>query len=153
MRGKPICLLALALIGFPVLADPPTLSFKLAASTPLYDYRTHFCEKVSQRWYSEMAKNNKGSLRYGTVKIHFKVHSDGTISDLSILEGDSAGLLKTVSINVLLDSAPFPPFSDALVKEMGATYVDDMTFTASRPSTRDMTPAEAERRVPVPPPD
>ena len=71
MRGKSICLLALALIGFPVLADP-ILSVKLAATTPLGDYRCYVHDKISQRWYSEMKKNDKGSLRYGTVKIRFK---------------------------------------------------------------------------------
>jgi hypothetical protein len=152
MRGKPICLLAMALIGFPVLADQGAASTP-AATTPLCDYRSYFHDRVSQRWYSEMVRNDLGALRYGTVKIRFVVHSDGTISNLSIMEGDSAGLLKTVSINVLLDSAPFKPFSDALVKEMGTDYVDDMTFITHRPSGHGMTPAEAERRVALPPPD
>jgi len=137
----------MALISFRVLADEDV------ATTPLCDYRCYLHDKVSQRWYGEMARNDKGALRYGTVKIRFMVHSDGTISNLAIMEGESAGLLKTVSINVLLDSAPFKPFNDGLVKEMGTDYIDDMTFTVQRPSDQGMTPAEAERRVPLPPPD
>ena len=147
MHVKPICFLVMALIGLPVLADQG------AATTPLCDYRCYLHDKVSQRWYGEMARNNKGALRYGTVKIRFMVHSDGTISNLSIVEGESAGLLKTVSINVLLDSAPFKPFSNDLVKEMGTDYIDDITFTVDHSSGQGMTPAEAERRVPLPPPD
>jgi len=152
MIARSILIVTLAWIGFAALADQETDSSSQTTS-PLCDYRSYFHAKVSQRWYSEMVKNNKGDLRYGTVTIRFKVHSDGTISDLSIVEGDYAGLLKTVSLKVLLDSAPFKPFDQALIKEMGLTYVDDMTFMTRRDSNHVMTPAEAEQRVPPPPPD
>jgi hypothetical protein len=147
MRGKPICLFAMALIGLPLLGDPaPVLT------TPLETYRCYVHDTISPRWYSEMTKNDQGGLRYGKVKIRFTVHSDGSVSDLVVVVGDSAGLLKTVTMNVIRDSAPFKPFGPDLIQEMGTSYIDDYTFEVTR-KRGGMTATEAEHRVPLPPPD
>lgn len=149
---KPICVVVMTLVGIPVLADSPQNLAPLA-QTPMEAYHCYVQNKLAPLWYSEM-ETNKSGLRYSEVKIRLTFHSDGTVSDPKILVGESAGLLKTVTLQLVLDSAPFKPFGDDLIKEMGHTFVDDFTFSVTRPRAgAGMTPAEAEQRIPPPPPD
>src|SRR5882762_2179436 len=93
-------------------------------------------------------EKNKSGLRYSEVKLRLTLHSDGSISNPKILIGESAGLLKTVTLKVVFQSAPFKPFGDDLIKEMGPSYVDDFTFEITRPKTTlNLTPAELKQRV------
>jgi hypothetical protein len=147
MNGKLVCLSVVTLIGLPLFGDPaPELT------TPLETYRCYVHDTIASRWYSEMTKNDKGGLRYGKVKIRFTVHSDGSVSNFAVVVGDSSGLLKTVTLYVIQESAPFKPFGPDLIKEMGNSYVDDYTFEVTR-RKNGMTAEEAKHRVPLPPPD
>lgn len=120
-------------------------------TTPLELYRRSVRDRIDPIWHRAIDENKTG-LSYGKVSISFIVHCDGSVSDPTVKLGDASRLLKTVSMNVILDSAPYPPFPDAVVQEMGFSYVDEYTFEVTRP-TSGMTEKEAEQRVAPPPPD
>ena len=134
MLGKPICLFAVALIGLPLLADPAQDSTP-PVTTPLETYRCYTNSVIAPIWLREM-EANESSLNYRQVKIRCTIHSDGTVTNLKVVAGDYSGLLKTISMKVLLKAAPFRPFSDALVKEIGKSYTDVFTFSVVRKAIR-----------------
>jgi hypothetical protein len=153
MRGKSICLLAMALIGLPLFGDqfsiPATGCIArpaTASATPndeLTKYQCYTRKALWTIWDREIMKNQT-SLWFGEVKIRCTIHSDGSISNPSVVVGESTGLLKTVSINSLIASAPFKPFNDALLQEVGKSYTDDFIFTVAQQPHRpekDWTPS------------
>lgn len=145
---KPIWIIAMMQMGVSAFADSAPGPI---AQTPMQVYHCYVYDTLAPRWYAEMEKNKTG-LTYSEVKIQLTFHVDGTVSSPKILVGESAGLLKAATLKVIFDTAPFKPFSDALVKEMGPSYVDNFTFEITRPKTSlSLTPAEARQRVaPVP---
>jgi hypothetical protein len=139
----------LATVSLPLFADPGSDATKLADSTALTKYRCEAHDRVMALWFSEMKKNDCGGLRYGEVKVRCRINSDGTLSDLTVVVGESAGLLKTVSINVLESAAPFKPFGDDLIKEMGRSYMDEFDFNIVRKSAMKPTDLKQEYGTPV----
>ena len=83
---------------------------------------------VGSYWYPDI-NQHFGLIPVGAVHIQFTIHSDGTLSDVTILEGDNQDMLKTISQQALVKPAPFKPFSDAMIKEVGDSYTDDFTFS------------------------
>jgi hypothetical protein len=149
---KPTLIVLLAWVGFPLRADLPPNDPSPTDTTPLGKYRCYTHDLVSPLWYAEMNRNNFGAFRYSEVRIRVRVHADGTLSDFTIVVGDSAGLLKTVSLNVLQSAAPFKPFGDDLIHEMGKSYMDDFDFKVVRKSAlnRDAERQESGNPTPLP---
>ncbi len=139
MIGRLIALAFLAAVGLPLFADSSAGPSAIPGTTALTKYRCYTHDVVTPLWYREMNRNNFGALRYGEVKIHCRVHADGTVSEVTVVLGDSTGLLKTVSLNVLQSATPFKPFDSDLIREMGTSYVDDFDFKVVRKSA--MSPA------------
>ena len=139
----------LATISISVFADEPPA----ADATPLAKYRCYTQDVVTPLWYREMAKNNFGGFRYSEVRIRCRVHSDGTVSDMTVVVGESAGLLKTVSLHVLQSAAPFKPFDPALIAEMGTSYVDEFSFKVVSKATMTAKQRNVEGTAPMPSPD
>ncbi len=129
--AKIFCLFVLTLAWLPVRGNEITAN---AFGSPLAErdkYISAMIDKISPAWHKAMY-TNQSSLSYGKVTIHFMVHSDGTISDPVVTVGESASLLKNVSLQVLRASAPFKPFSEALIKETGKDFGNDFTFTITQ---------------------
>jgi len=154
MIAKPVYLTILALIGLPLVAST-------VENKELANYQKYVHELVGARWNSDM--NRDGIYAHpGMVHIQFTVHSNGTVTDVIFLKGNERGLLATLSKYALINSSPFKPFSEALVKEVGTSYTDDYTFTVSEgPSNLSSTKStdssaqshETGHRIPLPPPD
>lgn len=147
MIAKPVLLAILAWAGLPLFGDQFSIpargwievpkSASGASTDELNKYQCYTRKVLWTIWDREIMKNQT-SLWFGEVKIHCTIHSDGTLSDPSIVVGESTGLLKTVSMDSLMASAPFKPFNDALVKEVGNSYVDNFIFTvAQKPHRQD----------------
>jgi outer membrane biosynthesis protein TonB len=99
-----------------------------AMATELGKYKQYVYSVVGSYWYPEIDKHF-GLLGVGQVHIQFTIHSDGTLTDVAVLEGDDRDQLKTISKNALVAPAPFKPFSPAMIKEVGDSYTDDFTFS------------------------
>jgi hypothetical protein len=163
MIAKPVFIIVLAWIGIAARADnslvsacgelAPVPSFPGSANDELVKYKTYTREVLHPIWSAEMVKN-QSSLWFGQVRIRCTVHSDGSVSDLSIPVGAGTGLLKTVSQKALLASAPFKPFDAALLKEVGTSYTDDFVFSVvSKPTRPDKDWAPSEQDTPPAPRD
>ena len=135
-------ILASALLsGGPLLgSDPTSIPAKgcilpavnaADAGPEVVKYKSYTRAVLMPIWDREM-RTNESSLWFGKVSIHCTVHSDGSLSDLALTVGETTGLMKTVCRQALLDSAPFKPFSAALLKQVGASYPDDFVFNVTR---------------------
>jgi outer membrane biosynthesis protein TonB len=101
-----------------------------AMATELGKYKQYVYSVVGSYWYPGINKSFQ-ILPVGMVDIQFTIHSDGTISDVVVLQGNEPNLqlLMSISKNALVAPAPFKPFSDAMIKEVGDSYTDDFTFS------------------------
>jgi outer membrane biosynthesis protein TonB len=61
--------------------------------------------------------------------VQFTVHSDGNVTDVSVIEGGNLKLLSKISMDALTSPAPFKPFDEALLKQVGSKYTDDFSFS------------------------
>jgi outer membrane biosynthesis protein TonB len=99
-----------------------------AMATELGKYKQYIYSVVGSYWYPDINRHF-GTIGVGTVHIQFTIHSDGTLSDVTVLEGDNLEMLKTISKNALVAPAPFKPFPEAMLKQVGDSYTDDFTFS------------------------
>jgi outer membrane biosynthesis protein TonB len=99
-----------------------------AMATELGKYKQYVYSVVGSYWYPDIDKHF-GLIGVGVVHIQFTIHSDGTLSDITILEGENLDQLKSISKNALVAPAPFKPFSPAMIKEVGDSYTDDFSFS------------------------
>jgi outer membrane biosynthesis protein TonB len=99
-----------------------------AMATELGKYKQYMYNVVGSYWYPDV-NDHFGTIGVGMVHIQFTIHSDGTMTDVIILEGGNLEILKGISKHALVAPAPFKPFSDAMIKEVGDSYTDDFTFS------------------------
>ena len=101
-----------------------------AMATELGKYKQYVYSVVGSYWYPDIDKHF-GLIGVGVVHIQFTIHSDGTLSDVTILDGNESNLeqLRTISKNALVAPAPFKPFPPGMVKEVGDSYTDDFSFS------------------------
>ena len=102
-----------------------------AMATELGKYKAEVYRRVGSRWYDKVDKQLQ-ILPVGMVKIQYTIYSDGTVQT-KLLEGGNLQLLYAVSQNSITESAPFPPFTDAMIKEVGDSYTDYFTFSVYTP--------------------
>ncbi|MCE0482637.1 MAG: hypothetical protein LV479_00180 [Methylacidiphilales bacterium] len=100
-----------------------------AMATDLGRYKAYIYNVVGSYWYPSVDRSFQ-LLPVGMVRIRYTIHSDGTLSDVTVLEGDNATMqqLMLISLNSLRAPAPFKPFPDALRKKMDS-YTDEFTFS------------------------
>jgi hypothetical protein len=100
-----------------------------AMATELGRYKAKVYRAVGNRWYQKVDQQLQ-VLPVGVVHIQFTIHRDGSV-ETKVLSGDegSMQLLLAVSLNSIREAAPFDPFSDAMVKQIGDSYTDDFSFS------------------------
>ncbi len=101
-----------------------------AMATDLGRYKAKVYRTVGSHWYAGV-NNQIQLLGVGTVHVTYTVHSDGRMEITADPDKNNASLmlLHTISIQAMLDSSPFDPFSDAMKREVGESYSDDFTFS------------------------
>ncbi|MCE0521746.1 MAG: hypothetical protein LV480_02420 [Methylacidiphilales bacterium] len=108
-----------------------------AMATELGRYKQYLYSVVGSYWYPAVDKSFQ-VLPVGIVRIRFTLHSDGTLTDVVVLEGNQANLqlLMSISKNALVSPAPYKPFPPGMIKELikeqggdGSTYTDDFSFS------------------------
>ena len=67
-----------------------------AMATELGKYKQYVYSVVGSYWYPDIDKHF-GLIGVGAVHIQFTIHSDGTLSDVTILDGDNLEQLKSIS--------------------------------------------------------
>jgi hypothetical protein len=128
------CFLLAAFLVFPLRADDATAIGVVPTAPPtteLGKYKALVYRAVGARWYARVdALGN--TLPIGEVRIRYTIYSDGTV-ETKVLDngGGNVPQLVSISLHAIKDSAPFPPFSPALIEEAGNNFTDDFTFTFS----------------------
>ena len=101
-----------------------------AMATELGKYKAIVYRAVGSRWYPKI-NDQLQVLSVGSVRVQYTIYSTGRV-ETKVLDGGSATLesLLSISRNSITDSAPLPPFSPALLKELGTdSFTDDFTFS------------------------
>ena len=102
-----------------------------AMASELGKYKQYLYSVVGSYWYPDI-NQHFGTIGVDTVHIKFTIHSDGTMSDVIMLEGRDE-ILKTISKHALVAPAPFKPFSESMIRQVGDSYTDDFTFSVYAP--------------------
>jgi outer membrane biosynthesis protein TonB len=101
-----------------------------AMATELGKYKQAVYAAIGSYWYPDV-DNHFQVLPVGMVHIQFTIHQDGSVSDVKILDGDTGTLqmLRSISLNSILKGAPYGPFTPGMIKEVGESYTDDVSFS------------------------
>ena len=102
-------------------------SFDVKA-TPFGEYDNEFVDAVTYRWYSLLDSQQFALDRTGKVTVRFRLHDDGTITDMTVLENTVGDLLGYVCQKAINDPAPFKPWPEEMRREIGAIS-REITFT------------------------
>ncbi|HSY43044.1 MAG TPA: hypothetical protein VK811_03985 [Candidatus Acidoferrum sp.] len=96
--------------------------------TGFSNYDEIVLSRISNTWY-KMLKDENGVLdQDGKEVIKFKLHSDGTISNIKTIRDDYGWPLHYFCIRAIKKNTPFPKWTSAMIKKLG-TYLDvQLTF-------------------------
>jgi hypothetical protein len=119
--------------GVAMKQDGGVPNVKLSASfdvkaTPFGQYDSDFVDAVSYRWYSLLDSQKFALDRTGKVMLRFRLHYDGTITDMTVLQNTVGDLLGYVCQKAINDPAPFKPWPEDMRRLVGANY-REITFT------------------------
>ncbi len=100
-----------------------------ANATPLGKYKAKLYRAVGSRWYTKVGAQSD-LMPVGMVRVQYTVYSDGSVTT-KVLDGGNSTLqiLLSVSVNSIREAAPFDPFSDALIKQVGTSFTDEFNFS------------------------
>ncbi len=100
-----------------------------AMATELGKYKQAVYAAIGSYWYPDV-DNHFQMLPVGMVHIQFTIHQNGSVSDVKVLDGDTETLhqLLTISQNAILKGSPYGPFKPEMIKEVGDSYTDDISF-------------------------
>ena len=99
-----------------------------ARESELGKYKARLYRGIGSRWYVSV-QNDTGLISIGTVRIRFYIRHDGTISDVQIVQGRNEGKLTAVSRLAILEMNGQLPFPEAVRKQVGDGFYEEVTFT------------------------
>jgi hypothetical protein len=85
-------------------ATVPSLDVKL---TGFGDYDAALVAAITQRWYDLLDSQQFALDRSGKVVLQFRLHQDGTITDMTVAQNSVGDLLGYVCEKAVTDPAPF----------------------------------------------
>ncbi len=99
-----------------------------AKATLVGQYDSQFVDAVTTRWYSLLDSQQFALDRSGKVELKFRLHDDGTISDMTEKNNTVGVLLGYVCQRAIREPAPFKPWPEEMRREIGKNY-REITFT------------------------
>jgi hypothetical protein len=97
-------------------------------NTPFAAYDTTVTEAISKRWYDLLDSGQFNSHRNGKVVVQFRLHSNGAVSDIKILDNNVGALLGYVCKKSIQDPAPFEKWPPDMQRMLNKDY-RELTFT------------------------
>jgi hypothetical protein len=94
--------------------------------TPYGDYLAGMVETVRSHWYT-LLENRKPAYT-GMVVLHFRLHSDGRVSNMTVRRNDVSDFLATLCEQAVLDFSPFQKWPIEMRAQLHSDY-HDITFT------------------------
>ena len=98
-----------------------------AKATPFGAYDAAIIASIQQRWY-DILDEGGSSTRSGKVGVEFRLHYDGRITDLRVVDQDVGELLTLFCRRAISDPAPFAPWPTEMRQMVGRDY-RDVRFT------------------------
>jgi FtsZ-interacting cell division protein ZipA len=83
------------------------------AESPFGEYDKKIVRAVQSRWYALIQRYGIYE-RAGTVVLHFELHDDGAVRNLSRTENSAGEILALFCEKAVVDSAPFEPLPETL---------------------------------------
>jgi hypothetical protein len=99
-----------------------------AKATPFGAYDWALVAAIQSRWYALLDERSYASDGKGKVVLHFTLHHDGRITDMSIAETTVTEVLGILCEKAVLDPAPFQAWPAEMRKMMGETRNIQITF-------------------------
>lgn len=104
-----------------------------ARDTELGRYKQKMYRAIGSRWMLS-ADSNMTVLGIGSVRIRFYVRANGVIENVRVVEDSGSGnnstaILQNISIDAIVRSAPFEPFSETMKQQLGSGYDEEFTFS------------------------
>jgi outer membrane biosynthesis protein TonB len=93
-----------------------------AKATPFGAYDSSVFYAIQQRWYDLLDNARYTGDRRGKVVIEFRLHYDGRISNLKIVESNVGEFLSTICRMAIEDPAPYEKWPPDMRKMVGADY-------------------------------
>jgi hypothetical protein len=91
-------------------------------ATPFGAYDAMFIEAVQSRWFNILDERDFVGNQGGRVVVEFRLHQDGRITDLTVVEAGVTELLSWFCQRAILDPAPYLPFPSDLRRMMHNDY-------------------------------
>jgi hypothetical protein len=98
-----------------------------AKATPFGAYDAAIIASIQQRWF-DILDEGGSSTRSGRVGVEFRLHYDGRITDVRVVEQDVGELLTLFCRRAISDPAPFAPWPNEMRQMVGRDY-RDVRFT------------------------
>lgn len=104
-----------------------------ARDTELGRYKQKMYRAVGSRWYLKV-QSSMSFLAIGTVRVKFFVRANGVLENLRVVDdsgatNSSTEMLRTISQQAVVESAPFEPFSESMKQQLGSGYEEEFTFS------------------------
>ena len=115
----------------PLISYPGTNSFSKnlhSKDSPFYKYDSAVVAAVEKKWYDILDSKNPWPNKTGKVVVQFHLNSDGTVSDVKILENHAGELLGYVCERAIKSCSPFEHWSPEMLKMAGKDYLE-VNFT------------------------
>lgn len=83
---------------------------------------------IARRWYDLLAANNFPSTHPGKVVVQFRLHSNGNVTDINVVETTVSASLSLICEKAIGDSAPYPKWPEDL-RAMAGNDLRNIKFT------------------------
>ena len=94
-------------------------------------YDARVIAAIQQCWYHELERRVYLKERVGKVKLHFRMHPNGDVSNMEVLEakGSVGAVLTVVCQKAVEEPAPYPPWPSGMRRLIPKNYRDvSITF-------------------------
>ena len=93
-----------------------------AKGTPFGTYDALLVQAISQRWYDLLDSREYASEARGRVALQFKLHYDGRVTDLKVIEHNVSETLSLICQKAVLDPAPFDKWPSEMRLMVGQDF-------------------------------
>jgi len=97
-----------------------------AMKTSFGDYDRDFIDAVRTHWYQLL--ENRSVEGPGKVVVEFRLHPDGRVTDLKMVQNEMSDLLGLICQEAVSDPAPYRPWPEEMRRDIPKEY-RDVTFT------------------------
>ncbi len=107
----------------PAAKPPPPVPAKTEpgppSSTSPGDYDKAMIKAIQVRWLQLLDERGYGGGIKGSMTVEFKVHANGAVSDVAIVQSDLDPFFSALCQAAIRDVTPFPPWPEAMRREIG----------------------------------